>query len=55
MLRELMQFGQYIHSHSLHFYFLAAPDFVFTPDGDRKPEERLRRQSVPTRRWPPRP
>lgn len=35
-LRELMQMGQYIHSHSLHFYFLAAPDFVFTPDG--KPE-----------------
>jgi F420-non-reducing hydrogenase large subunit len=34
MLRELMQFGQYIHSHALHFYFLAAPDFVFTPDGD---------------------
>lgn len=33
-LRELMQFGQYIHSHALHFYFLAAPDFVFTPDGD---------------------
>ncbi|HTY91460.1 MAG TPA: Ni/Fe hydrogenase subunit alpha [Methanocella sp.] len=36
MLRELMQMGQYIHSHSLHFYFLAAPDFVFTPDGDPK-------------------
>ena len=35
-LRELMQMGQYIHSHSLHFYFLAAPDFVFTPDGDPK-------------------
>ncbi|WP_424358062.1 Ni/Fe hydrogenase subunit alpha [Methanocella sp. MCL-LM] len=34
MLRELMQYGQFIHSHSLHFYFLAAPDFVFTPDGN---------------------
>jgi F420-non-reducing hydrogenase large subunit len=36
MLRELMQFGQYIHSHALHFYFLAAPDFVFTPDGKQE-------------------
>ena len=36
LLRELMQYGQYIHSHALHFYFLAAPDFVFTPDGDPK-------------------
>jgi F420-non-reducing hydrogenase large subunit len=36
MLRELMQFGQFIHSHSLHFYFLAAPDFVFGPDADPK-------------------
>mgnify|MGYP005832383345 CR=1 FL=1 len=35
MLRELMQYGQFIHSHSLHFYFLAAPDFIFTPDGDQ--------------------
>ncbi len=43
MLRELMQMGQFIHSHSLHFYFLAAPDFVFTPDGECRPEERLRR------------
>jgi F420-non-reducing hydrogenase large subunit len=33
LLRELMQYGQYIHSHALHFYFLAAPDFIFTPDG----------------------
>jgi F420-non-reducing hydrogenase large subunit len=33
-LRELMQMGQYIHSHILHFYFLAAPDFVFGPDAD---------------------
>jgi len=34
LLRELMQYGQYIHSHSLHFYFLAAPDFVFGPDAN---------------------
>lgn len=33
-LRELMQMSQYIHSHSLHFFALAAPDFVFGPDAD---------------------
>jgi F420-non-reducing hydrogenase large subunit len=37
-LRELMLLGQYIHSHSLHFYFLAAPDLVLGPDAD--PSER---------------
>ncbi|MBM4240913.1 MAG: Ni/Fe hydrogenase subunit alpha [Euryarchaeota archaeon] len=37
-LRELMLLGQYIHSHSLHFYFLAAPDLVLGPDAD--PAER---------------
>ncbi|MFX0172898.1 MAG: Ni/Fe hydrogenase subunit alpha [Candidatus Hodarchaeota archaeon] len=26
--RELMHLGQFIHSHSLHVYFLAVPDFV---------------------------
>ncbi|UCG00732.1 MAG: Ni/Fe hydrogenase subunit alpha [Candidatus Heimdallarchaeota archaeon] len=26
--RELMHMGQFIHSHSLHVYFLALPDFV---------------------------
>ncbi|NHJ32680.1 MAG: Ni/Fe hydrogenase subunit alpha [Asgard group archaeon] len=26
--RELMHMGQFIHSHSLHIYFLAMPDFV---------------------------
>ncbi len=26
--RELMHMGQYIHSHSLHIYFLALPDFI---------------------------
>ena len=33
-LRELMQMAQYIHSHSLHFFFLAAPDLVLGPDAD---------------------
>lgn len=35
-LRELMHMGQYIHSHSLHFFFLAAPDFLLGPDADPK-------------------
>jgi F420-non-reducing hydrogenase large subunit len=34
-MRELMNWGSYMHSHALHFYFLAAPDFVYFP-GDRK-------------------
>ena len=29
MLRELMHMGQTIHSHALHFFYLAAPDFLF--------------------------
>lgn len=33
-LRELMHMGQFINSHALHFFFLAAPDFVFGPDAD---------------------
>ena len=33
-LRELMLMGQYIHSHSLHFYFLGAPDLIMGPDAD---------------------
>lgn len=37
-LRELTLLGQYIHSHSLHFYFLGAPDLVLGPDSD--PAER---------------
>ena len=37
-LRELMQMAQFIHSHSLHFFFLAAPDFVLGPDAN--PAER---------------
>jgi len=34
-MRELMNWGSYMHSHALHFYFLAAPDFVI-PDATRK-------------------
>ncbi len=33
-LRELMHMGQIIHSHALHFYFLAAPDFLLGPGSD---------------------
>lgn len=33
-LRELMHMGQYIHSHSLHFFHLAAADLLFGPDSD---------------------
>lgn len=33
-LRELMHMGQTIHSHALHFFFLAAPDFLLGPDAD---------------------
>lgn len=33
-LRELMHMGQFIHSHALHFFFLAAPDFVMGYDSD---------------------
>ncbi len=35
-LRELMHMGQYIHSHALHFFFLAAPDMVVGPSADPK-------------------
>ncbi|MFX0132742.1 MAG: Ni/Fe hydrogenase subunit alpha [Candidatus Hodarchaeota archaeon] len=38
LLRELMHMGQFIHSHSLHFFFLAAPDFILGPDS--KAQER---------------
>lgn len=33
-LRELMHMGQFIHSHALHFFYLAAPDFVLGPASD---------------------
>ncbi len=32
LLRELMHMGQFIQSHALHFFFLAAPDLVLGPD-----------------------
>ena len=31
-LRELMYAGYYIYDHTLHFYYLGAPDFVVGPD-----------------------
>ena len=34
-MREIMNWGSYMHSHALHFYFLAAPDLII-PDGTRK-------------------
>jgi F420-non-reducing hydrogenase large subunit len=37
-LRELMLSAHIVHSHTAHFYALAAPDFVVGPDA--KPEER---------------
>jgi len=33
-LRELMHMCQTIHSHALHFFFLAAPDLLLGPDAD---------------------
>ena len=37
-LRELMNCGYFIYDHTLHFYFLGAPDFVVGPDAP--PSER---------------
>lgn len=34
LLRELCQVVAHIHDKILHFFFLAAPDFVLGPDGD---------------------
>ena len=31
-LRELLHMGQIIHSHSLHFFYFAMPDFLFKDD-----------------------
>lgn len=33
-LRELMHHAQTIHSHALHFFYLAAPDYLLGPDSD---------------------
>ena len=37
-LRELLGIGQFIHSHALHFFMLAAPDFIL--GSDSPPETR---------------
>ncbi|MBP7410688.1 MAG: Ni/Fe hydrogenase subunit alpha [Methanoculleus sp.] len=37
-LRELLSVGQFVHSHALHFFMLAAPDFILGHDAP--PEER---------------
>ncbi len=34
LLRELLHMGQYIQSHSLHFFHLASPDLLFGFDAD---------------------
>lgn len=34
LLRELMHMGQYVQSHGMHFFFLAAPDLVLGFDAD---------------------
>lgn len=34
LLRELMHMAQFINSHSLHFFYLTAPDLLFGPDAD---------------------
>ena len=39
--RELMHMGQYIQSHSMHFFHLAGPDLVFGFDADPAIRERL--------------
>ena len=31
-LRELLNIGQFVHSHALHFFMLAAPDFILGYD-----------------------
>ena len=33
-LRELMHMAQIMHSHALHFFFLASPDYVMGPSSD---------------------
>lgn len=34
-LRELLMLGQYIHSHALHFFMLAAPDYLIGHEASR--------------------
>ena len=35
-LRELMYSGYFVYDHTLHFYFLGAPDFVIGPEAPAK-------------------
>jgi F420-non-reducing hydrogenase large subunit len=35
-LRELLMLGQYIHSHALHFFMLAAPDYLIGHEASRE-------------------
>ncbi|WFN36740.1 Ni/Fe hydrogenase subunit alpha [Methanomicrobium antiquum] len=59
-LRELLMAGQFIHSHSLHFFMLAAPDFLIghdAPAGDRnlvglvKSEPKLAKAAIEVRKF----
>ncbi len=36
LIRELMHMAQFIHSHALHFFYLAAPDFFFPADASKR-------------------
>lgn len=36
LIRELMHMGQMIHSHALHFFYLASPDFFFPNDASKR-------------------
>lgn len=35
-MREIMNWASYVHSHGLHFYFLAAPDFIGGKDRETR-------------------
>ncbi|WP_456418931.1 Ni/Fe hydrogenase subunit alpha [Methanocaldococcus infernus] len=60
LLRELMLLGNMIHSHALHFYFLASPDFILGVDADPsirnivgviEKEPELAKQAIALRRF----
>ncbi|MGM5482618.1 MAG: Ni/Fe hydrogenase subunit alpha [Nanobdellota archaeon] len=36
LIREMMHMGQMIHSHALHFFYLASPDFFFPTDASKR-------------------
>lgn len=59
-LRELLMHGQYVHSHSLHFFMLAAPDFLIgheVPAGERnilslvKKEPQIAKNAIKVRKF----